>query len=95
MNVTPSTTQTKRFDRSAHSSVLTKIAMRISMPPMVGVPALEKWRLRPVVAHHLADLAEPELLDHPRPEQQRRAPSPVITAKIARTVRYEKTLNPE
>ena len=39
------------------------------MPPMVGVPALEKCDLRPVVAHHLADLAALQALDHPRPDE--------------------------
>ena len=38
--MTNRTTQTKWFSRSAHSTVLTAIAVRISAPPIVGVPAL-------------------------------------------------------
>ena len=41
--VTPSTIQTNRLRRSAHSSVLTRMASRISVPPMVGVPAFCRW----------------------------------------------------
>ena len=34
--------QTKRLDRSAHSSVLTPVATKIRTPPIVGVP--DFWR---------------------------------------------------
>ena len=94
MNVTPSTTQTKRFDRSAHSSVLAKIAMRISMPPMVGVPALEKWLFGPSSRTTWPTLPNLSFSIIHGPSSRPSA-SPVITAKMARTVRYEKTLNPE
>ena len=94
MNVTPSTTQTKRFDRSAHSSVLAKIAMRISIPPMVGVPALEKWLFGPSSRTTWPTLPNRSFSIIHGPISIASA-SPVITAKMARTVRYEKTLNPE
>ena len=40
--VTSSTTQTKRFVRLPHRSVVTTIETRISAPPIVGVPALDR-----------------------------------------------------
>ena len=43
------TIHTKRFDRSAHSSVATPIEIRISAPPMVGVPDLVRWVCGPSV----------------------------------------------
>ena len=42
-SVTSSTIQTKRFDKSIHSSVETAMQIRISTPPMVGVPLLLRW----------------------------------------------------
>ncbi|MOA05596.1 hypothetical protein D3C78_1252000 [compost metagenome] len=42
-SVTSSTIQTKRFDRSNHSSVEIAIDNRINTPPMVGVPLLTRW----------------------------------------------------
>ena len=44
--------------------------MTISTPPMVGVPPFFRWRLRPVVAHILANLELAQPLDHKRPDQQ-------------------------
>jgi len=41
--VTMSTIQTKRLERSAHSSVDVAMHKRMSTPPMVGVPLLAKW----------------------------------------------------
>ena len=41
--VTASTTQTKRLDRSNHSTVEIRMDSKISTPPMVGVPLLLKW----------------------------------------------------
>jgi len=38
-----STIQTKRFCRSAQSSVAMPREIRIRAPPMVGVPALTRW----------------------------------------------------
>jgi hypothetical protein len=37
---------------------------------MVGVPPFFRWRLRPVVAHILADLELAQPLNHERPDQQ-------------------------
>ncbi|OIQ94086.1 hypothetical protein GALL_239040 [mine drainage metagenome] len=42
-SVTMSTSQTKRLDRSIHSRVEAVMAIRISTPPMVGVPVLIRW----------------------------------------------------
>lgn len=42
-SVTHSTIQTKRLARSNHSTVENAMAKRISTPPMVGVPLLERW----------------------------------------------------
>ncbi len=39
-NVTPNTVQTKRLAGSAQRIVLTSVVTRISVPPIVGVPAL-------------------------------------------------------
>jgi len=39
-NVTPMTVQTRRLHGSAHSMVLTSVVTRMSVPPIVGVPAL-------------------------------------------------------
>ena len=47
--MTTSTIQTNRFDRSAHSSVDAPIAIRISAPPMVGVPDLVRCVCGPSV----------------------------------------------
>jgi hypothetical protein len=55
---------------------------------------LGEMRLRAVVAHHLADLPNLSFSIIHGPSSSASA-SAVITAKIARTVRYEKTLNPE
>jgi hypothetical protein len=45
--VTESAIQTKRLRKSAHNSVLTAIAMMISAPPMVGVPAFGRCERGP------------------------------------------------
>ena len=37
------TTQTKRLERSAHSSVASPMEISTSTPPMVGVPDLTRW----------------------------------------------------
>jgi hypothetical protein len=47
------------------------MAMQISTPPMVGVPDFLQVRLRPVFADVLADLELAQLLDHPRPDEER------------------------
>ena len=41
--VTPNTVQTRRLLSSAHRSVLINVATRMSVPPIVGVPALTRW----------------------------------------------------
>lgn len=41
-SVTSSTIQTKRLDRSNHSSVEIAIDSKMSTPPMVGVPLLDR-----------------------------------------------------
>ena len=46
-SVTMSTIQTKRFDRSNHSKVEIAIDNRISTPPMVGVPLLDRCDCMP------------------------------------------------
>ena len=45
--ITASTTQTYLLRKSPHSSTEASTVNRISAPPMVGVPALEKWVLGP------------------------------------------------
>ena len=64
------TIQTNGFDRSAHSSVGTRIEMQISTPPIVGVPAFFWCALRAFFADVLADLKLAQPLDHERPDQQ-------------------------
>ncbi len=41
------TNQTKGLERSLHSSVGRRMAMQMSTPPMVGVPAFFWWSLGP------------------------------------------------
>ena len=48
-SVTTSTIQTKRLLKSLHSSVEMPIAIRISTPPMVGVPDFTKCVCGPLV----------------------------------------------
>ena len=64
------------------------------MPPIVGVPAFEKCVLGPssrTTCPTFPNLSF-SIIHGPSSSPSAR---PVITAKIARTVRYEKTLNAE
>ncbi len=45
--VTPSVIHTKRLARSAQSRVPATIATRMSAPPIVGVPAFDRWLCGP------------------------------------------------
>ena len=45
--ITASTSHTYLLRRSPHSNTEAATEIRISAPPMVGVPALEKWVLGP------------------------------------------------
>src|SRR5690606_12162357 len=47
--ITASTNQTYLLRRSPHRSTEASTVTRISAPPMVGVPALEKWVCGPSV----------------------------------------------
>ena len=64
------TSQTKGLERSLHSSVGKRMAMQMSTPPMVGVPAFFWCALRTVLADVLADLKFAQLLNHKRPDEQ-------------------------
>ena len=64
------------------------------MPPMVGVPALEKCDFGPSSRTTCPTLPKRSFSIIQGPSSKPSA-SAVITAKIARTVRYEKRLNPE
>ena len=55
------------FVRSAHSSVGTSAAARISSPPIVGVPALARCDCGPFLPDHLADLEIAQPPDHHGP----------------------------
>ena len=70
-NVTPSTVQTKRLRRSAHSSVPNRIAHEDQRAAHGRRAGLGQMRLRPVVAHHLADLVARQPRDHLRADDQR------------------------
>ena len=56
---------------------------------------LGQMRVRPVVAHHLADLVARQARDHRRSDEERQIDSAEIVARIARSVRYENTWKPE
>ena len=61
----------KRFDRSPHSSVVTHDRHQDQRAAHGRRAGLGEVRLRPVVAHRLADLVGGELADHVGPEDQR------------------------
>ncbi len=91
--VTASTVHTRRLDSSAQSSVLTSVVTRISVPPMVGVPALGRCVFGPSsrttwpiwYCDRRAIIAGPTMSESPSPE---------AVARMARKVRYEKTCSP-
>jgi hypothetical protein len=58
-----------------------------------GRAGLGQMRARPVVAHHLADLVARQARDHRGPTSSDML-SADMTARIARSVRYEKTWKP-
>ena len=67
--VMASTTQTKRFDRSHHRSVGITSENKISVPPIVGVPAFFV-RLGTVGADGFTDLQAAQAIDEPRTQDQ-------------------------
>ena len=84
--VVNSTTHTKRLVRSDQSKVETKIATRISAPPMVGVPVLERCVTGPSSRTIWPNLRMPSLRIIHGPTQKLIA-SAVSTPRIARSVR--------
>ena len=70
------TSQTNGLERSAHSSVGTRMEMQMSTPPMVGVPPFFWCALRALFADVLADLelAQPlnDVWADEQADQQRR-----------------------
>ena len=74
----------------------TSAAVRISRPPIVGVPAFGAMAGRPLLPDHLADLELAQLADHPRPEhqadrQRRQARRRRAERDVARHVQHART----
>ena len=85
--VTSITTQTKRLLQSNHSSVATPRPMRISTPPMVGVPRLARWLCKPYsrIGWPIFSAVRRRITQGPKPRPISSAVSAAITA---RKVRY-------
>src|SRR5882724_7424146 len=92
--VTPNTIHTRRLVSSAHRRVLISVVTRISVPPIVGVPAFTRWVCGPSSRTTWPTWwYDRRSISHgPRSNDR---PSAETVARMARNVRYEKTLKPE
>ena len=84
-NMTASSSHTYLFDRSAHSRVVMPIDIRISVPPMVGVPALTRWVCGPSLRTAWPTFSSVSLRMTQGPENSP-MPSAVRLASTARSV---------
>jgi len=86
VSITSSTTHTYLLRRSPHNSTDSSTVIRISAPPMVGVPALEKCDCGPSLRIGWPPLSWPSLRITAGPSHSESA-SDVSAARMPRNVR--------